>query len=136
MPEPSLYYYKCELYGKRSKRGVRDPVIDGDTIDVLCDLGYGVKMELRLRLVGINTPESRTRNKAEKVMGLAAKSFLKHLLEEADSIEFLSHDRGKYGRVLAELYTIKHGARTNVNDLLVKTGHAREYHGGKREPWA
>ena len=76
MPEPSLYYYKCELYGKRSKRGVRDPVIDGDTIDVLCDLGYGVKMELRLRLVGINTPESRTRNKAEKVMGLAAKSFL------------------------------------------------------------
>ena len=134
MPEP--FYYKCELMGRRGKNGQRrGAVIDGDTIDVLADLGFGVRMECRLRLVGINTPESRTRNLEEKTLGLAAKAFLKSAIAESDSIEFLSHERGKYGRVLATLYTVKRGKKTNVNTLMVKRGHAREYHGGKREPW-
>ena len=131
------YYYGAELCGRIGKNGrQRDPVVDGDTIDVLCDLGYDVKIALRLRFMGINTPESRTRNKAEKVLGLAAKEFLKDALASADLIEFESHDRGKYGRVLATIYTTTGGKRTNINELLVKEDHARHYNGGKREPWS
>ena len=96
-------------------------MVDGDTIDVMCDLGYDVRIALRLRLMGINTPESRTRNKAEKVLGLAAKDFLKKTLDGAD-IEFQSHDRGKYGRVLATLFVVAGDKRVNVNELLVKKG--------------
>ena len=135
MPEP--FYYKCELMGKKGKNGQRrGAVIDGDTLDVLADLGFGVKIECRLRLVGINTPESRTRNLEEKTLGLAAKAFLKEVIAESDSIEFLSHGTGKYGRVLATLYSVKGGKKTDINKLMVREGHAREYHGGKREPWA
>ena len=130
------YYYGAELCGRRGKNGrQREPVVDGDTIDVLCDLGYDVRIALRLRLMGINTPESRTRNKAEKVLGLEAKEFLKDTLASADLIEFESHDRGKYGRVLATIYTTTGEKRVNINELLVKKGHARYYDGGKREPW-
>ncbi len=115
MPDP--YYYKCELMGRRTKNGQRrGAIIDGDTLDVLADLGFGVKIECRLRLVGINTPESRTRNLEEKTLGLAAKAFLKSAIAESDSIEFLSHGTGKYGRVLATLYTVKGSKkRTSIN---------------------
>jgi len=134
MPEP--YYYKCELMGRRGKNGHRrGAVIDGDTIDVLADLGFGVKMECRLRFAGINTPESRTRNVEEKVLGLAAKGFLESVIAASDSIEFLSHGTGKYGRSLATLFSVKGSKKTNVNQLMVREGHARVYHGGKREPW-
>ena len=133
MAEP--YYYKCDLLGKKGKEGKRrEAIIDGDTVDVLADLGFGVKIECRLRFAGINTPESRTRNLEEKALGLAAKEFLKDAIEEADSLEFLSHGQGKYGRVLAEVYTVKEEKKTHINALMVKEGHAREYHGGKREP--
>ena len=131
-----LYYYKCHLLGRLSKNGARRPaIIDGDTIDVLVDLGFSVKKECRLRLMGINTPESRTRNLEEKSLGLAAKKFLAETLAESDSIEFLSHGTGKYGRVLADVYAVTKGTKAHINALMVKQGHAREYHGGKREPW-
>ena len=134
MPEP--FCYKCDLLGKKGKNGQRrGAVIDGDTVDVLADLGFGVKIECRLRFIGINTPESRTRNLAEKTLGLAAKEFLVDVIAESDSIEFLSHGKGKYGRVLATLYSVKGGKKTDINKLMVREGHAREYHGGKREPW-
>jgi len=134
MPDP--YYYKCELMGRRGKNAKQRPaVIDGDTLDVLADLGYGVRMACRLRLAGINTPESRTRNLAEKSLGLAAKKFLESVIAASDSIEFLSHGTGKYGRVLATLFVVKGSKKTDVNKLMVREGHAREYHGGKREPW-
>ena len=131
------YYYGAELYGRRGKSGkLRDAIIDGDTIDVLCDCGFGVRLAMRLRLAGIDTPESRTRNKEEKALGLASKAFLREALESAASIEFLSHERGKYGRVLATVYAIDDdGNRRNINAALVEAGHARRYDGGKREPW-
>ena len=119
------YYYGCELLR----------VIDGDTIDVRADLGFDVSLKLRLRFAGINTPESRTRNKAEKVMGLAAKARLKEVLESADAIEFESHGKGKFGRVLATPYVVVDDERTDVCQLLVREDHARLYDGGKREPW-
>ena len=134
MPDP--YYYKCELMGRRGKNGQRrEAIIDGDTIDVLADLGFGVKIECRLRFVGINTPESRTKNLDEKALGLAAKKFLADIIAESDSIEFFSHGQGKYGRVLADVYAVTKGKKTHINALMVKKGHARENHGGKREPW-
>tara|TARA_Y100001963_G_scaffold4873_1_gene6382 strand:- start:1128 stop:1511 length:384 start_codon:yes stop_codon:yes gene_type:complete len=119
------FYYGCTV-----RR-----VIDGDTIDVDADLGFDVSIKLRLRFAGINTPESRTRNLEEKALGKAATAFLKDALESADAVEFESHDRGKFGRVLATPYIIKCGKRTDIGKLMIREGHAREYYGGKREPW-
>ena len=119
------FYYGCTL-----RR-----VIDGDTIDVDADLGFDVSLKLRLRFAGINTPESRTRNLEEKALGLAAKARLKEILESADSIEFESHGKGKFGRVLATPYAVIGDERTDVCQLLVREDHARLYDGGKREPW-
>jgi len=119
------YYYGCEVLR----------VVDGDTLDVLCDLGFDTYLKLRLRLAGINTPESRTRNKAEKVLGLAAKARLAEILESADSVEFESHGKGKFGRVLATPYVLHNDERIDVCEMLVREDHARLYDGGKREPW-
>ena len=104
-------------------------VVDGDTVDVRMDLGFNVWHKCRVRLMGINAPESRTRDLEEKKRGLAAKQWLIDTLELAGSdIEMQSHGVGKYGRVLGELYTKK----GNINKLMVKEGHAELYDGGKR----
>ena len=124
MPK-TRFYYGCTV-----RR-----VIDGDTIDVDADLGFDVSIKLRLRFAGINTPESRTRNLEEKALGKAATAFLKETLESADAVEFESHERGKFGRVLATPFTVKCGKRTDICTLMIREGHAREYSGGKREPW-
>ena len=122
----SRFYYGCEL--------VR--VVDGDTILVDCKLGFDVEIRnMRLRFAGINTPESRTRNLEEKALGLAAKARLVEILESADSIEFESFGKGKFGRVLATPYAVNNDKRTDVCQLLVREDHARLYDGGKREPW-
>ena len=106
-----------------------DRVVDGDTIDATVDLGFDTHKKIRIRLVGINTPESRTRDLEEKARGLAAKHFLKDLLAN-HKIHFIlhSHGVGKYGRCLGNLFL----GEQNVNDLLINEGHAVEYTGGKR----
>ena len=111
-------------------------VVDGDTIDVQIDLGFSVLHRARVRMLGIDTPESRTRNKEEKVMGLAAKARLKELLK-GNKIEIeCSKEKGKFGRVLGIIWaTDKAGNRVNVNDQLCVEGHARPYFGGKKEDW-
>jgi micrococcal nuclease len=119
------FYYGCELLR----------VIDGDTIDVRADLGFDVSLRLRLRFAGINTPESRTRNLEEKAMGLAAKARLVEILESADRIEFESHGKGKFGRVLATPYAVTGDEHVDICQTLVREDHARLYDGGKREPW-
>ena len=119
------FYYGCELLR----------VIDGDTIDVRADLGFDVSLRLRLRFAGINTPESRTRNLEERALGKVATARLAEVLESADSIEFESFGKGKFGRVLATPYVVNNDKRTDVCKLLIREGHAREYHGGKRQPW-
>ena len=114
-----MYYYKVEILR----------VVDGDTVDVRMDLGFNVWHKCRVRLMGINAPESRTRNLEEKARGLAAKDWLINILESAQSeIEMQSHGVGKYGRVLGELYINE----VNINQLMVKEGHAELYDGGKR----
>jgi len=112
-------------------------VIDGDTIDAEIDLGFDVKIKKRIRFMGINTPESRTRDLEEKARGLAAKDRVKQLLEGCDNIKLTSHGVGKYGRCLGELFIdVLDGKECltleSINELLIKEGHAVEYHGGKR----
>tara|TARA_R110002012_G_scaffold2124_8_gene10182 strand:+ start:2803 stop:3162 length:360 start_codon:yes stop_codon:yes gene_type:complete len=109
-------------------------VIDGDTIDASIDLGFDVSVKKRIRFMGINTPESRTRDLEEKARGLAAKARVQELLEEADEIQLTSHGVGKFGRCLGELHLSNKDGLTmiNLNNKLIEEGHAVEYHGGKR----
>ena len=122
-----MYTYEIKL----------DRVIDGDTIDAEIDLGFDVSIKKRIRFMGINTPESRTRDLEEKARGLAAKDRVKQLLEGANTIQLKSHGVGKYGRCLGELHVdIVDGKEKltmeSINELLIKEGHAVEYDGGKR----
>jgi len=127
-----MYEYKAKL--------VR--VVDGDTVDAMIDCGFSVFRKERIRLKGINAPESRTRDKEEKKRGLAAKARLKELIREGKN-EFMvktSIDKkGKYGRLLGELFlilksnnTIKKANIKSYNQTLIDEGHATYYDGGKR----
>jgi micrococcal nuclease len=112
-------------------------VIDGDTIDAEIDLGFDIKTKKRIRFMGINTPESRTRDLEEKARGLAAKDRVKELLNGCDNITLQSHGVGKFGRCLGEIMLDKVDGNekltlVSLNELLIKEGHAVEYHGGKR----
>jgi|TARA_B100000073_G_scaffold300786_1_gene267412 micrococcal nuclease len=102
-------------------------VVDGDTVDALVDLGFSTFKKVRIRMMGINAPESRTRDMEEKAKGLAAKIRLEELLEE-EKFVLESHGVGKFGRCLGTL----HVDDVNVNKTLVEEGHAWEYYGGKR----
>jgi len=108
-------------------------VVDGDTADAMIDLGFNVWVKNRIRFMGVDAWESRTRNKEEKVKGLAAKAYVKDLLENADDGKFtiISHGVGKYGRCLGELFV--KGQEESVNELLKINGHAYEYHGEKKK---
>ena len=113
-------------------------VMDGDTIDAMIDLGFDTWIKRRIRFKGIDTWESRTRDKAEKKKGLAAKARTKELLLDVSCDSGLcrlkSHGVGKYGRVLGELF-IKDvdGNEICVNDKLKEEGHAYAYFGGKKK---
>ena len=102
-------------------------VVDGDTIDANIDLGFDITIKKRIRLSGIDAPESRTRDLEEKKLGLASKDRLEEMLEDGKFI-LESKELGKYGRVLGVL----HKEGQNLNDLLIKEGYAEEYNGGKR----
>jgi|TARA_R100001082_G_C4347598_1_gene153008 micrococcal nuclease len=122
-----MYTYKATL----------DRVIDGDTIDVNIDLGFDISVKKRVRFLGINTPESRTRDLEEKKRGLAAKDRVKSILNENSSFIIESKEVGKFGRVLGEVFintvdTIESEENISLNELLKNEGHAVEYHGGKR----
>ena len=108
-------------------------VVDGDTADAMIDLGFDTWVKKRIRFYGVDTWESRTRNLEEKKKGLAAKAYVKDILENSDEGKFLlkSHGVGKYGRVLGELFV--KGNDTSVNELLKENGHASEYYGGKKK---
>ena len=122
-----MYTYNIELLR----------IIDGDTIDAKIDLGFDVGIKKRVRFSGVNTPECRTKDLEEKAKGLAAKDRVKQLLEGTKTIQLCSHGVGKFGRCLGELnIDVIDGKEcltlVNVNELLIKEGHAVEYHGGKR----
>ena len=108
-------------------------VVDGDTADAMIDLGFKTWVKKRIRFMGVDAWESRTRNLEEKAKGLEAKAFVKDLLENSDGGKFAlkSYGVGKYGRVLGELFVKGH--ETSVNELLKENGHAYEYHGEKKK---
>ena len=105
-------------------------VVDGDTVDITLDLGFDILYNNRLRLHGIDTPESRTRDLEEKKLGLAAKERVKELCPVGSTvtIKTIKDGRGKFGRILGEIYV----GDVNVNKQLIKEGHAVEYFGGKK----
>ena len=104
-------------------------VLDGDTVDVLINLGFGIFIEKRVRMYGINTPETRTKDKKEKAKGIAAKDRLNQLIKEANNQVILKYyGDGKFGRPLCDLYI----GRTNINKKLISEGHGKSYYGGKR----
>ena len=117
-----MYEYKCKM--------VR--VVDGDTVDVDIDLGFGVWMRnQRIRMYGIDTPESRTSDKVEKVYGKAATEFLVKWTNAGDlTLKTFKDGKGKFGRILGELW---YGGEHNINQLLVDNHHAVRYHGQSKE---
>ena len=109
-------------------------VVDGDTVDAEVDLGFDTFIKDRIRLMGLDTPESRTRNKKEKALGLAAKAYLKDLLKEnkGDIILRTSKEgKGKFGRILGTL--LIYDGKTSVNQMRIDEGHARNYFGGSKD---
>ena len=128
-------------------------VLDGDTIDCYIDLGFDLKIKKRIRYMGIDTWESRTRDKEEKAKGLLAKARNKELLEQG-VFKLKSFGQGKFGRVLGEVFVspdyvgehivecldnpdnqidLSHDGWVSLNDILIEEGHAYDYHGGKKK---
>ncbi len=105
-------------------------VVDGDTIDVVIDLGFDILFASRVRLAGIDTPESRTTDKAEKVLGLEAKEYLKKQLKDAKSVVIRTEKMNsseKYGRILGWVYI--NGESESVNNKMINNGYAWGYLG-------
>ena len=127
-----MYTYKAKL----------DRVVDGDTVDAYIDLGFDISVHKRIRLAGIDSPESRTRDLEEKARGLASKDRLIDLLKDGKFI-LESKEVGKYGRVLGTLFVEETNDdnleaneqeyKININETLVQEGYATEYWGGKKK---
>ena len=106
-------------------------VVDGDTVDVDIDLGFStILKKQRVRMMGIDTPESRTRDLVEKKFGKAAKAHLKKILQ-AEQITLVSHDKGKFGRILGELFV--NGEEISVNQRMINDHHAVPYTGDNKD---
>lgn len=121
----NLYQYKAEV----------KKTVDGDTFDILIDLGFDTHRYTRVRLYGVNTPEIRTTNLAEKKQGLAAKEFTDQWLTAANhkiNIETILDKNEKYGRILANIYN---SAGACLNKDLIASGLAREYFGVGDKTW-
>jgi len=115
-----VYEYNCKV-----KR-----VVDGDTVDVIIDLGFDIAYASRVRLYGIDTPESRTRDKDEKARGLISKDFLKSWLDKGSVVIRTRKDKkGKFGRILGEMIVDD----ININELMIEEHHAVKYHGQSKD---
>ena len=121
-----MYEYRCKILR----------VVDGDTVDVDIDLGFGVWMhKQRIRMYGIDTPESRTRDLEEKKYGNAAKEFITGMLDDEGGIVLKTRKdkEGKYGRILGELWRTTDFADKSINDYMIEKHHAVAYHGQSKE---
>jgi micrococcal nuclease len=105
-------------------------IVDGDTIDVIIDLGFDILFQSRVRLAGIDTPESRTKDLAEKALGLESKEYLKKHLKDAKSVVIKTEKMDsseKYGRILGWVYV--NGDTESLNDKMINDGYAWGYMG-------
>ena len=117
-----MYEYSCKV----------ERVVDGDTVDVVLNLGFDIMYKSRVRLYGIDTPESRTRNLDEKARGKMAGAFLKNKIDSGEKVVIqtkLKDSRGKFGRVLGNI--IVDGI--NINQLMIDNHHAAAYFGQSKE---
>jgi len=117
-----MYEYACKV----------ERVVDGDTIDVVLDLGFDILYKSRVRLYGIDTPESRTRDLDEKARGKLAKNFLKEAIDQGEKVVIqtkLKDSRGKFGRVLGEVVV----DGVNINVKMVDENHAVVYYGQSKD---
>ena len=123
-----MYEYRCRI----------DRVVDGDTVDVDIDLGFGVWLrEERVRMYGIDTPESRTRDLVEKKYGLAAKAFVESFLpkDSTQTLRTQKDGKGKFGRILGELvvYDAKTDAGRTLNQIMIDEHYGVKYHGQSKQ---
>jgi len=105
-------------------------VVDGDTIDVDIDLGFDISFSSRVRLAGIDTPESRTTDKAEKVLGLEAKEYIKSKIKDAKEVVIKTEKMDsseKYGRILGWVFL--DGSKVSINEQMIAEGYAWGYLG-------
>lgn len=110
-----------------------EKVVDGDTIDVLIDLGFDILFKSRVRMAGIDSPESRTRDLKEKALGLESKEYLNKTLKDAKSVVIKTekiNSSEKYGRILGWLYI--NGDTVSVNDMMINDGYAWGYLGNTK----
>ena len=125
MADKDPYIYRIRTISK---------VVDGDTIDADIDLGFDISLSKRIRLAGIDTPESRTTNIKEKAMGLESKEWLKKTLEGAKDILIkteLPDSTEKYGRIIGHLFI--NGQETSLNNQMIYEGYALDYDGGTKD---
>lgn len=121
-----MYEYRCKVV----------KIVDGDTVDVDIDLGFGVWLKKeRIRMFGIDTPESRTRDLDEKKYGLMAKEFITKLLDDEGGIVLKTHKdaEGKFGRILGELWRTTDLADRSINQIMIEKHHAVSYYGQSKE---
>jgi micrococcal nuclease len=116
-------------------------VIDGDTIELMVDLGFNIHHKMRVRLYGINTPESRTKDLAEKELGLKAKKFTEDWFTNHQwvFVNTIPDKNDKYGRILARIYSsdkIDDPKTACLNLDMIQSGNAREYFGIGDKTWA
>ena len=119
-----MYVYKCKV----------TRVVDGDTVDVVLDLGFSIDYRDRVRLMAIDTPESRTRNLKEKKLGLESKARLKELCTYYKGelvLQTSKQGKGKFGRILGSLFPTD--GDQSLNEQLIEEGHARPYFGGSKD---
>jgi micrococcal nuclease len=123
--EKDPYIYRIKSVGR---------VVDGDTIDADIDLGFDISLTKRIRLAGIDSPESRTTNLKEKALGLESKEWLKKSLEGAKDIIIKTEkpdSTEKYGRIIGHLFI--NGQETSLNNQMIDEGYALAYEGGKKD---
>jgi len=117
-----MFEYNCKV----------KKIVDGDTLDAYIDLGFDVWVTKRIRFMGIDTPEARTRDKVEKRYGKGAKHRLAEMLKQNENVFTLkSHGTGKFGRVLGELFV--DAFKNSVNSQMITEGHAVAYFGGSKQ---
>ena len=125
MSEKDPYIYRIKSVGR---------VVDGDTIDADIDLGFDISLTKRIRLAGIDTPESRTKDLKEKELGLDAKNWLKHQLEDAFDVVIRTEkpdSTEKYGRIIGHLFI--NGQDESLNNQMITEGYALPYDGGTKD---
>lgn len=119
------YLYSCKVLD----------VYDADTMTLLIDVGFSIHIKEKCRLMGVDTPEIRTRNAKEKKFGLEARDFVRELILGKD-VEIQTYKKGKFGRYLIDLFIEGYVDNSvTLNSVLVDRGYAKIYDGGKREKW-